>query len=187
MRSLKHTCLALLFVSAAALSGCLVSDQPILDALNGKASPLNEGLYQVCTGSREDDSSECNVFSVTRDTSGSYTLAMENEAPAMMRFRRVARKAYAVQSAEDDSYTYYFGAGDSQRFLMTLMNCPDLPSALRARLIAKGDLSTEHDDFESCTVNTLKGLTASAKAYARGETIGDDPAVMVMTPAAVTE
>jgi hypothetical protein len=99
-----------------------------------------------------------------------------------MRFRRVARNAYAVQSAEGDSFAYYFGSGDSRRFQLTQMNCQHLPSALRTRLIAKNDLATEHEDFEVCTVNTLKGLVEAARAYHRGVPETEEDVFMVMTP-----
>ncbi|GJL90389.1 hypothetical protein [Hyphococcus sp.] len=165
------------------LGGCLVSETPILDATNGKAKPFEDGLYQICDGAEGDESADCNVFSVKRDETGAYAFIMEGEDPAAMRFRRVARNAYAVQSAEDDSFAYYFGAGDSQSFQLTLMNCKHLPSALRARLISRNDLSTEHEDFEFCTVNTLKGLTAAAKAYHRDIPDSEDELFMVMTPA----
>ncbi len=180
MRSLK------LFGAALAtlmLGGCLVSETPILDAINGKATPFADGAYQICDGTEDAETAECNVFSVARDDTGAYAFTMEGEDPAEMRFRRVARNAYAVQSKEDDSYAYYFGSGDSRRFELTLMNCQHLPSAMRARLITNNDLATEHEDFEFCTVNTLKGLTAAAKAYHRGVSEGEEGLLMVMTPA----
>ena len=62
------------------------------------------------------------------------------------------------------------------------MLCQDLPEGLRARLIDKGDLSTEDEDFETCTVNTVKGLVEAARAYRRGDTTGDKNAKIVLKP-----
>ena len=150
-----------------------------------QAAPLRQGGYKVCQPADDEGVAECSLFAVSRGADGAYTLAMEGEDPALMRFRKVAPKAYAVQSKEsDDSYAYYFGAGDSGRFLLTMMNCKDLPPALRAKLIADGDLATDDEDFEVCAVNTIKGLTAAARAYHRGETTGDDPGVITLIPAA---
>ncbi len=182
MRSLQISSAA---IAALMLGGCLVSETPILDAKSGKAKPFKDGSYQICDGTEEPNSAECNVFSVTRDASGAYSFAMEGEDPAAMRFRRIGRNAYAVQSAEESSFSYYFGEGDSKRFVLTMMNCKHLPAKVRDGLIAKQDISTEDDDFEVCTVNTLKGLTASAKAYLRGVDAGEDALFMVMTPAPV--
>lgn len=165
------------------LGGCLVSETPVLDEKNGVARPFADGQYQICDGTGGAEDAECNVFSVTRDASGAYVFTMVGEDPAEMRFRRVARNAYAVQSKEEDSYAYYFGAGDSRRFELTLMNCKSLPSGLRGRLIVRNDLATEHEDFEFCTVNTLRGLTSAAKAYHRGVSDGADELRMIMTPA----
>lgn len=184
MRSLKLSSAAF---ATLTLGGCLVSETPILDATNGKAKPFEDGLYEICDGTEEADSADCNTFAVERDVTGAYAFTMEDEDPAAMRFRRVARNAYAVQSKEDDSYAYYFGSGNSQRFRLTLMNCQHLPSMLRARLIARNDLATEHEDFEFCTVNTLKGLTAAAKAYHRGVSETEDELTMVLTPATATD
>lgn len=185
MRSLTFLKCALAGVLSLALAGCLVSEAPVLDGKTGKAKPLKDGDYRVCQPKDDTGEPDCSVFAISRGADGVYTLAMEGEAPALMRFRRIASKAYAVQSKEgDDSYAYYFGAGDSERFLLTMMVCQDLPPALRTALIASGDLAAEGDDFEVCAVNTLKGLEAAARAYQRGETVGDDPAVVTLTPAA---
>lgn len=169
--------------AACLFGGCLVSEEPVLDAKSGAASPLPDGVYAACN--TEDDAGDCTVFAVSRGEDGAYTLKAEDEEPATLRFRRIARKAYAVQSAEDDGYAYYYGAGDGNEFSLLLMECPDLPEKFRARLIAKGDLSTGDEDFETCRVNTLKGLVEAAKAYRRGKTTGDETAKIVLKP--VTE
>jgi hypothetical protein len=185
MRSLTFLKYVLGGAAMLSLAGCLVSETPVLDAKSGKAKPLKDGDYRVCQLKDDTGESECSVFAISRGPDGVYTLAMEGEEPALMRFRRVAAKAFAVQSKEgDDSYAYYFGAGDSKRFLLTMMNCQDIPPALRAKLIDDGDLSTEDEDFEVCAVNTIKGLAEAAKAYHRGETTGDDPGVVTLTPVA---
>lgn len=189
MRSLPILEFGLKFVLAALaaglLAGCLVSETPVLDASNGRAAPLAEGKYRACEN--DDEAGDCNVFNITRSDDGAYTLASENEEPSTLRFRRIARGAYAVQTSENDGYGYYYGAGDAKAFSLTLMLCPDLPEQLRAKLIAKGDLSTDSTDFETCTVNTVKGLVAAAKAYHRGQTTGEEDAKIVLKPIAAEQ
>ncbi|PQA87927.1 hypothetical protein [Hyphococcus luteus] len=186
MRSLPILKAAIAGLAASFLAGCLVSEEPVLDAGNGRAAPLDEGVYAACENAEDEnaeDAQDCTVFTVTLSDDGAYALAAEDEdEPAQLRFRRVARKAYAVQSAEDDGYAYYYGAGDSDRFELTLMMCDALPEKLRARLVQKGDLSSDDEDFEVCTVKTLSGLVAAAQAYRRGKTTGDDDAKLVLTP-----
>ena len=182
MRSLPIMKAAFAALAASLLAGCLVSDEPVLDASNGSASPLAEGAYRACEDN--DEAGDCTNFAVTRRADGAYALkAQDEEEPAVLRFRRIAAKAYAVQSAEDDGYAYYYGAGDSGAFALTMMSCKDLPEKLRARLLEKGDLATDDSDFEVCTVNTLKGLVEAAKAYHRGKTTGDDDALIALKPA----
>lgn len=179
MRSLQIRAFSIL-ASCALLTGCLVSEEPVLDASNGRAKPLREGPYLMCPVNDEAD--ECQSMSVERDAEGLYSFVTEGEAPTKMRFRRIGRRGYAVQSQEDDGYAYYYGAGDSRRFHMTMMMCPDLPAVLRARLLERGDLETEDGDFETCIVKSRNGLTAAAKAYHRGEAEGAEAIAFIFTP-----
>ncbi len=181
MRSLQILKIGLAALAAGLLSGCLVSEEPVLDAATGKGRPFAQGQYTACDSETAED---CTLFAITRLDDGSYSLTAEDEDPAIFRFRRIARDAYAVQSAEDDGYAYYYGAGDSSGFSLTMMLCQDLPETLRAKLIAKNDLSTQDQDFEVCTVETMKGLVAAAKAYHRGQTTGEENATIFLTPVA---
>ncbi len=177
MRSLPTLKAAIAGAAASLLAGCLVSDEPVLDGRTGKAAPLKDGIYAACEDDERGD--ECDVFQATRREDGAYLFDLEDEPTAVLRFRRIARKAYAVQSAEGDGYAYYYGQGDSDSFALTLMLCDALPEKLRTRLIDKGDLSSEEENFEVCTVETLKGLAAAAKAYHRGQTTGDKDVTLV--------
>ena len=174
---------------ALALTGCLVSEEPLLDADNGNATPIKSGAYVMCPIDDEDSDNECEQFVISHDATGLYQFDKEDEDPVEMRFRRVARKAYAVQSLEDndDAYLYYYGAGDKNRFRLTMMLCADLPSAKRAQLIENGDLESDDDEFETCVVKTVKGLTAAAKAYHRGDVQSDEEIALEFTPAPAAE
>ena len=179
MRSLPHL-KPLAFIGAAMLSGCLVSETPVLDASNGKAKPLKPGSYIMCPVSDEED--ECKTFEILRDDTGLYQFVAEDEEPTLMRFRRVGHRGYAVQTLEDDdAYMYYYGKGSSKRFTLTMMLCEQLPTDLRATLIEDGDLQSDSDDFETCTVNTVGGLIGAARAYHRGEVVSDDGIAFELT------
>lgn len=183
MRSLAMLRAGIAAAVAASLAGCLVSEDPVLDASSGRATPLPSGDYVMC----QDDGSEddCAPFDITHDATGLYILTPEDEPPAEMRFRRIGRKGYAVQSKEDDGYTYYYGRGDAREFRLTMMMCSDLPEVLRTRLIDRGDLQPEEDDADICTVKTRRGLTDAARAYHRGDALSDDgeELAIVFTPA----
>jgi len=183
MRSLAMLRAGFTAAAAALLAGCLVSEEPVLDASNGRATPLPQGAYVMCeVGEDEDD---CAPFEITHDASGLYRFAPVDEAPAEMRFRRIGRKGYAVQSEEDEGYAYYYGRGDAREFRLTMMMCSDLPDGLRARLIDRGDLEPEEGDADVCAVKTRRGLTDAARAYHRGDAISDDgeELAIVFTPA----
>ncbi|MEZ5893896.1 MAG: hypothetical protein R3C58_12240 [Parvularculaceae bacterium] len=166
---------ALLFIATA--GGCLVSDEPMLDARTGKAAPLADADYVGCPSDESED--ECATFTVTRGADGLYTFQKDDEEPAKFRFRRVARGAYAAQSEEGGGYSYYYGKGDAQTFTLVLMQCDALPGALRARLIKRGDFETDDDDFDVCTVKTMAGLVAATKAYANGVDLADHAAIVM--------
>ncbi|MEO1136449.1 MAG: hypothetical protein AAFW68_07550 [Pseudomonadota bacterium] len=170
------------FVSLA-LAGCLVSEAPVLDSKNGKARPLQSGAHLVCGLTDDGALDECEPFVLIREENGAYVFVKEDEDPVRMRFRRIGRKAYAAQSAEDDAYLYYFASGDGERLALTMMNCPDLPAKLRDRLIDRDHLEVEEEDFTVCTVKTLAGLTAAAKAYHRGDAVAGDTVRFVIIKA----
>lgn len=167
MRSLRYKLKFLILAGALALGGCLVSEEPVLDAANGRATPLGPGAYVMCPMGEDVD--DCQLMDVSFDSSRLYTFVSEEEEPIEMRFRRIGRYGYGVQTREDDSYIYYYGAGNRDQFRLTMMLCADLPEDLRADLIESGDLEADDDDFETCMVKTRRGLTLSARAYHRGE------------------
>ncbi|GEM_PF-1402910 len=170
---------------AALLGGCLISEDPVLNARNGNAKPLAPGDYQSCPVNDDDDEPDCQFMSVTRDRTGLYKfVSSEDQEVTEMRFRRVGRAGYAVQAnGADDGYAYYYGAGDTKKFRLVLMMCGDLPDAMRAKLIARGDLETDEDGYTTCAVKTVRGLTDPAKAYHRGQVRPADDAVIELRPA----
>ncbi len=189
MRSLTLAKTTLAGAGAILLSGCLVSEEPILDEASGAATPIKPGAYIMCPLDETPDDDDCENFVVSHDASGLYRFEKEDEKPSLFRFRKIARRGFAVQSAEDDDdgYMYYYGRRVGKNFRLTMMMCQQLPTGLRDSLIAGGDLSSDDDDFEVCAVNTLNGLTAAAKAYHRGDIVsseaGDKTMVLEFTPA----
>lgn len=186
MRSLSYRP-AIIAGAALALAGCLVSEEPILDAKTGKATPLAPGDYVMCPVSDEAAADDCENFAVTVDDTGLYRFEHSEDADdaATMRFRRVARQSYAVQADDEDGYTYYFGSGDSDGFSLTMMLCSSLSQKTRDRLLVRGDLQTEgDDDIKICEVKTLKGLTAAARDYHHGRaSTSDEDIVFAFSPA----
>ena len=185
MRSLAFAKLLTIGALAVLASGCLVSETPILDQKNGRAKPLKAGDYMVCPLGDDAGEDDCESMKVSHDKAGLYTFLKADEKPAFFRFRRVARNGYAVQSAEgDDGYQYYYGRKhQGGRFDLTMMLCADLPEGLRASLIASSDLASEDDNFETCIVNSWKGLRMPARAYHRGEIASEESITLRLTPA----
>ncbi|GJL94374.1 MAG: hypothetical protein DHS20C05_07790 [Hyphococcus sp.] len=174
---------ALVALIIGAVSGCLVSETPVLDASNGAATPLGPGDYVSCPVDDEAEESDCEDLKISHDASGLYSAVTSSDEAMEWRFRRVARGGYAVQVKESDGYAYYYGRMAGEALRMTFMQCPSLPADLRASLIRRGDLATEdEDDFETCAVNTVRGLSKSAKAYHKGKAVDEDPLTLMISP-----
>ncbi len=173
MRSLPFFRLSIALAAMLALGGCLVSDLPVLDARTGKARPLSDGDYLGCPleNGEVQAGDDCDRLKVRweKDRRYSFVNPEEDDDPAYLRFRRVGRGGYAVQSSESDGFMYYYGAARDDGVLLVMMNCPDLPAELRSRLIERGDLEPDDEKFSVCKVKTLRGLKEAAKAYHRGD------------------
>ena len=173
---------AIAALAAIALSGCLVSEVPVLTADNGSKPPLDNGPYQSCALAEDGTVDDCEIITVARQNDVAMLASSDDgQDPTEMRFRRIKRKSYVAQIWESDGYAYYYAAGNADRLVLTMMECPDLPEELRDKLIDNGDLSTSDDDFEFCTVVTLKGLTEVGRAYANRKTLNASPLSLVLT------
>lgn len=181
MRSLATLKFGFIALAALGAIGCLVSDDPVLDASSGRAHVFDPGAYVLCPIGEDATDDECEALAIERGPERSHLFLSEGDDPVSMRFRRIGRKAYAVQSAEDDGFFYYYGAGNSKRFTLTMLSCPALPEALRMRLIESGDLASDDESFSVCAVKSLKGLTAAAKAYHRDEVTSEEAISFLIT------
>lgn len=169
---------------ALALAGCLVSEEPVLDERTGKATPLRAGPHQMCPVGEDADDDDCEEIVLSVDETGLYSLSgADGEGDeTMLRFRRIARGGYAVQAHEDDGYVYYYGRGDHKRFELVMMICGSLSAKTRDRLLARSDLESDDEDFETCVVKSLRGLKAAARDYHFGRASDSDEAVFAFTP-----
>jgi len=177
MRSLQIIRTLLVSAAMVALSGCLVSENPVLDARTGRATPIAAGAYEMCPVGEKAKAGDCERFFITIDKTKLYRLENEgDEEPAEMRLRRVGRNGYAVQliGENDDGYSYYYGRKDDDSFFMTLMMCSDLPEALREKLIANGGFTLDGESRDICGVKTIAALAAAAKAYHNGDAEEDE-------------
>lgn len=162
--------------AAFALSGCLVSEVPLLDENTGRATPINNGVYTICPVS-DDAGDDCNTFAVDSDETGLYRFIKDDEPDdaTLMRFRRVGRGGYLVQSDEsDENYAYYYGAGDSEFIRLQMMMCNELPERERQRLIDRGDMEVDDDNSDICILKSLRGARKAAKIYHRGKTVAPE-------------
>ena len=182
MRSLPILKTTVASVAYLALTtGCLISEEPLLDEKSGRSAPLGEGPYLACE--QDEGDMDCDRVTVSRLDDGAYAFDEEDGARTVLRFRRIAKGGYAVQLQEDDIYAYYYGAGGRDEFSLALMLCDALPVALRQKLISKGDLSSEDEAFDVCFVHSRSGLVAAAKAYHRGEAANANDQRILLTPA----
>lgn len=146
--------------AALALSGCLVSERPLLSAANAKATPLAPGRYEACG-----EDKDCKMMNVTRE-SALYTLDPDgDEHASMARFRPLGR-GYLAQMWEDgDSAFYYFYAEKTKGGArLTMVTCPEISDGARKRLVKSKDLEISTDG-STCTAKTLKGAARAARDF----------------------
>jgi len=160
-----------LFTIAAglALGGCLISEAPLLDAKNGRAAPLDPGLYEACEHDGEGGEPECNRIDVSRDGAALYTFRAEDEdETTFARFRRLARGAWLTQLSgeEDEDYFYFLGETAGDDFVMAMIVCEAIPEAVRAKYSARGEMEVDEGKYAStCVAKTLRAAIAGAKAF----------------------
>ena len=166
--------LAAACVAALALSGCLVSEEPLLSDANAGAAPIAPGRYQACG-----ESDDCKALRVSVE-GGVYTFEPEAEDASLGRFRPLGRDAYLAQMWEDGdhSYFYFYAVKTKTGAKLSMVSCADVSAATRARLTKSGDLAVSGDGT-TCTAKTLKGAERAARDY--GRRLGKDADWTVLT------
>lgn len=152
---------------ALALGGCLVSEEPLLDAKNGRAAPLVPGAYDACQYEADGGEPDCRVMEVKRAKDARYEFYdEEDEELTFIRFRRIGRGIWLAQliGEDDEDYFYFVGERRNGDFVLTMIMCEDIPESVRAKYSARGEMEVD-DDASVCEVKTLRAATASAKAY----------------------
>lgn len=158
-------------VAALMLAGCLISKEPLLDARNGRAMPLDPGIYDACQFDDQSGEPDCRNMDVRRAKGGIYEFRSEDEnadADELIyaRFRRIAHGVWLAQliGQDDEDYFYFLAETVGDGFAMAMIVCGDIPEAVRAKYSARGEMKVDHD-ASTCEVNTLRAATASALAY----------------------
>ena len=160
---------ALAVAALAALSGCLISEKPLLDTRNGRAAPLEPGLYRACEIEPGSDP-DCKTMNVARDGSARYAFTLkeegEDEEVTFARFRRIASGSWLAQlnGEEDEDYFYFLAENDGDDFVMAMVVCGDIPAATRKKLVASREMEVD-DDATVCTAKSLRAVMSATKAY----------------------
>jgi hypothetical protein len=152
----------LAIAAAVALSGCLVSEQPLLNDANAKAKPLAPGRYEAC-GEDED----CKTLKITHE-GALYSLEPAGEDTTMARFRALGGGAHVAQMWEegDGSYFYFYVVKTKDGAKLSMVACDDVSEKTRARLVKSGDLEVS-SDASTCTAKTLKGAERATRDYGK--------------------
>lgn len=165
-----------MFAAAAtlALTGCLVSDRPLLNDANAKAAPFEPGRYEVCA-----EDNDCKTLKISRD-GALFSFEPEGEDATLGRFRPLGRDSFLAQMWEegDGSYFYFYVVKTRVGAKLSMVACEDVSEKIRARLVRSGDLEVS-SDTSTCTARTMKGAERAARDYARRR--GPDSAWTVMT------
>ena len=160
--------------ATACLSGCLVSEQPLLNDANAKATPLAPGRYQACG-----EDNDCKPLNVSRD-GALFSFEPQGEDASLGRFRSLGRGSFLAQMWEegDGSFFYFYAVKIKTGVKMSMVGCGDIGEKTRASLVKSGDLSVS-DDGATCTAKTLKGAERATRDY--GRRLSSDSAWTVLT------
>ncbi len=171
-------------ITAVALSACLVSEAPLLDASNARGKPLKPGAYQSCPYEDGNPVDECAPLGISRDGRlYRFQPLEEGEEPTFVRFRSLGAGGFLAQmwGEDDGGYWYFYAEKEKGALKMAMIACANLPAPLRDGLVASGDLALE-DDGKTCVAKTLAGAEGAAKAY-RGEDAVKADEVLVISKA----
>lgn len=164
---------AFAFTAAAALGGCLISETPLLDARNGRATPIAPGLYQACEYDKDGGEPDCKPMEVSYNDKALYTFTLKEEGAdaddvTLARFRRIASGAWLSQlhggEDDDEDYFYFIAETVGDDFVMAMVVCEDIPEATRKKYVARAEMEVD-DEGSICTAKTLRAVTAATKAY----------------------
>ena len=154
------------FAASLFLAACLVSEEPLLDQRTGRAKPFESGAYQACEIS-EGHEADCRKTEISRDETGLYRFAAENEEEAsFLRFRRLARGAWLAQISEegDEGYFYFLAEQDGGSVALTMILCKGVPETVRQHFVARDEMHVD-DDASTCNAKSLSAVMASAQAF----------------------
>lgn len=161
---------SLIVAAGFALSGCLISDAPLLD--DATATPIPSGSYDACDNANEDAPS-CSPMTVEIND-GAYILTVDDDVISA-HFADLGDGQYAAQLIDaggDQEYMYYWASLEGGALSLSLIWCADLPTALVDGLVASGDLEADADR-STCKAKTQAAVIAAARSYASGETKSD--------------
>lgn len=154
---MTRTLTALAPLAALALTGCLVSQEPVI-AEDTAAHPLTEAEYRIFAF-EEDGSRTAEEFFQLERRGADYLMTerydLSNEA-IWIRLREVSDDLYAVQALEDDDdeYVYLAMKVEDEEPRVWFLDCTDLTDAEVA------ELGVNAGPFGTCQVpdwDALKG------------------------------
>lgn len=154
---------------AFVLGGCLISEEPLLDAKTGRAAPLASGFYEACEYDGEGGDPDCRRMDIRRTDEALYEFRTEDEDDlTFVRFRRIARGAWLTQliGEDEEDYSYFLGETAGDDFVLVWILCDVIPEDVRAEYSARGEMEVDEGKYGStCVAKTLHAAIAGAKAF----------------------
>lgn len=155
------------------LTACFVSEDPLLNERNAKASALWSGGAEVCTVSPREETPECNRAVIAPTETGSVFLVTEDDERTELRFRRLTRNGWLAQANEagdEEGYFYLVASRKNNEVRISLMDCDALPEKLRTKMIEDGELISDATlTINVCSPQSLKALERVGRLYLKGD------------------
>jgi hypothetical protein len=156
---MRRLCIAVLAALTLGLSGCLVSERPLI-AAGDAAFPLPDRVsaerFKPGDNGWEHDTNE-----TAYRAGASYVVTHEDGEEMELTLERIAQNTFIAQTkASDGGYMYGLLVFDGGRIFEYNVDCSDFDAAESQRygIVKKGD-------SDDCTVTSTRGLAAAYIAY----------------------
>ncbi|MEL6369743.1 MAG: hypothetical protein AAFY84_08385 [Pseudomonadota bacterium] len=152
LRSIRKSVLSLfgLAVAAIVLTGCFVSEQPILTEKNARALAFKAGPLLVCPYVKGELDGDCKPGLATNTPNRAMLLAIEKDQTYALRFQSIRRNMWIGQMSplnQEEGHIYLLARKSRTYLSLGVLACNETDPDLVARLVSEGSLKKADNEY----------------------------------------